>query len=327
MDDRESWATPPTIIKHDDVDAYQAALASWDVRAVPLDRGDFELRWVERELPGMSIVRYSTALSMREEYVKEPGSTAIVLVLPRSSASFRVGGAAIEPMTLTLLHSEVEYEVISPSGGETLEIYVPDRELAASGLDRWLDTDVPNVRPTGATAEQLIASLSPLVTPDTQLANRPDAVRAQILDVLDAALDTVDTSMPPLPTVRLHGIYRRAMAAIDEEADLMLTVVELARRLEVSTRALRYAFGHALGISPYQYLLRRRLAIARQALLDPSRAEQSVLAVLLDLGITHQGEFAGQYRRSFGESPSQTRPGRTRWHAHANPATTWPRIR
>lgn len=128
-----------------------------------------------------------------------------------------------------------------------------------------------------------------------------------MLETLVATLDSVDTSAAPAPTVRLHATYRRAIASIESDDDPMLTVVELAARLGVTTRTLRYAFRYALDVSPYQYMLQRRVTLVREALLDESRLERTVLDLLLAHGITHQGEFAGQYRRLFGETPSQTR--------------------
>ena len=314
------------MIEHLDVDAYREALSAWDMDAVPLDRGDFQLRWVMRELPDLTIVRYSTAISVREAYVKEPGATAFVLMLSGSDAPFRVKGTQLDPMTLTLLQSNVEYEVISPAGGEVLEIYVPDELVASLGLERWLEPGTLNVRPELADARRLARVLSPLVTAGQARAVHGPGARAAVLGALASTLSSVDRSATPAPTVRLHAVYRLAVAAIEAEPDPMLTVVELAARLRVTTRTLRYAFGYALGISPYQYMLRRRLTIMRDALMDPSRPERTLLDLLLAHGITHQGEFAGQYRRLFGESPSATRSlalGRRRdWSA----SSSWPPI-
>jgi AraC family ethanolamine operon transcriptional activator len=302
-------------------------MASWDMRAVPLGRGTFRLSWVVREIPDVSLVRYATATSVREAYVKEPGSTAFVLVLPGDEESFRVRGRELEPRTVTLLQPGAEYEVVSPAGGEALEVYVPDELVAQLGLDRWLDPDVVNVRPDAALAAQFAARVAPLVTEGRELAFHPAAERAAILETLAATLDSVDPSAAPAPTVRLHAIYRRAVAAIESDLDPMLTVVELAARLGVTTRTLRYAFRYALGLSPYQFMLARRLTLMRDTLLDTSRPERTVLDLLLAHGITHQGEFAGQYRRLFGESPSQTRAaalGRRR--DRPSSAGAWPHI-
>ena len=326
-DETTPQVSAPELIAHDDVDAYRAALASWDMHAVPLGRGTFQLSWVVRELPGISLVRYATATSIREAYVKEPGSTAFVLVLPGAHEPFRVRGQELEAGSVTLLQPGVEYEVVSPAGGEALEVYVPDELAAQLGLDRWLDPDVVDVRPEAALAIALAARVAPLIAAGQERSFHPAAERAAILETLAATLDSVDPSAAPAPTVRLHAVYRRAIAVIDSDPDPMLTVVELAARLGVTTRTLRYAFSYALGMSPYQYMIRRRVTMVHDALLDTARPERTVLELLMAHGITHQGEFAGQYRRLFGEAPSQTRAAALRGRrGRPRPSGSWPSI-
>jgi AraC family ethanolamine operon transcriptional activator len=315
----------PTVHELRDVDAYREFLSGWVLQAVPLDHDGFGVRWVTRDLPDVMLNRYTTAGALREVYVKEPGVTAFVLLLPAAGGGdFRVQGRRFDPMTLALLQPDTEYEIISPAGGHTLEAYVPDELLASLGLDRWLEPTA-NVRPDSARAQAFAELLSPMVTPGLGRASPPELDQRTVLEALSMALDSVDRSAPPVAQVPLHATYRRAISAIESEPDPMLTVVELAARLGVTTRTLRYAFRYALGISPYQFMLRRRMTIVREALLDPSRPERTVLELLLAHGISHQGEFASQYRRLFGETPSQTRACLPkRWPA-AKPDAGWPR--
>ncbi len=251
--------------------------------------------------------RYSTETALREVYVKDEGVTAFVLVLPTGSGDvFRVRGRRLEPMSLALLQPRTEYEIISPAGGHTLEAHIPDELLASAGLERWLEPAF-GVYPQRALADAFARLVAPMVTAGSTRTTVPRTDQRAVLDTLSRALDSADQSAPPAPRVYLYSTYRRAMAAIEAEPDPMLTVAELAARVGVTARTLRYAFSHAVGISPYQYMLRRRVTIVRDALLDPARPERTILELLLSMGISHQGEFAGQYRRLFGESPSETR--------------------
>ena len=299
----------PVLHELREIEAYRAFLPGWALEAVPLDHGDFRVRWVTQDLPDIMVNRYSTASALREVYVKDPGATAFVLVLPAAGGdAFRVRGRRLEPMTLALLQPRTEYEIISPAGGHTLEAHVPDELLARMGLERWLEPTL-DVYPERAVAAAFARLVAPMVTAGSARTAVPRTDQLSVLEALSMALDSADHSAPPAPRVHLYGTYRRAMAAIEADPDPMLTVAELAARVGVTTRTLRYAFGHAVGISPYQYMLRRRMTIVRDALLDPARPERTVLELLLSMGISHQGEFAGQYRRLFGESPSATRAG------------------
>ncbi|HJS32464.1 MAG TPA: helix-turn-helix domain-containing protein, partial [Alphaproteobacteria bacterium] len=59
------------------------------------------------------------------------------------------------------------------------------------------------------------------------------------------------------------------------------------------------------GVSPMQYLRNARYAKIRGDLVRAD-GEAGVTEVALRWGITHMGRFSIEYRRRFGESPSQT---------------------
>ena len=72
-----------------------------------------------------------------------------------------------------------------------------------------------------------------------------------------------------------------------------------------SQSALYYAFKTNRGYTPMQFLVARRLELARERLLnDPAG---TATAVALECGFTHYGRFVKAYRDRFGETPSATR--------------------
>lgn len=109
------------------------------------------------------------------------------------------------------------------------------------------------------------------------------------------------------------SIVRRAEDWIDAAEPENLNVVELSRALDVPLRSLQRAFNRALRCGPASYLRRRRLMHARAALAlnDPESA--SVTEIAVAYGFWELGRFAVEYRKLFGEKPSQTlarsRPG------------------
>lgn len=78
----------------------------------------------------------------------------------------------------------------------------------------------------------------------------------------------------------------------------------LAQALGVTPRGLEYAFRSSLGATPARYLLARRLVWARSDLLAGQGG--NVTAAASRGGFDHPGRLAGQYRRLFGELPSET---------------------
>jgi AraC-like DNA-binding protein len=74
----------------------------------------------------------------------------------------------------------------------------------------------------------------------------------------------------------------------------------------VSLRTLTRAFHKEYGVGPVGFLRRRRLEAARRDLLAAEPDSTNVTDVALRYGFAHLGRFAGEYRKAFGESPSET---------------------
>jgi AraC family ethanolamine operon transcriptional activator len=84
-----------------------------------------------------------------------------------------------------------------------------------------------------------------------------------------------------------------------------LSLLDLCRELGVSERTLHYAFQEVRGLSPMAYFRACRLNAVRQELKTaPDTA--TVHEIARRWGFWHTGEFAADYRRLFGELPSQT---------------------
>jgi transcriptional regulator GlxA family with amidase domain len=73
----------------------------------------------------------------------------------------------------------------------------------------------------------------------------------------------------------------------------------------VSRRELEYAFRTVFDESPRAYLQSLRLNAIRRALRS-TRTCEPVTRIAFDHGVTHLGRFSAQYRRLFGELPSET---------------------
>ena len=74
----------------------------------------------------------------------------------------------------------------------------------------------------------------------------------------------------------------------------------------VSTRTLRYAFLEAFGITPKQYIQSSRLHRAHRQLREAAGENARIADIANACGFWHMGQFAKDYRRMFGELPSET---------------------
>ena len=106
------------------------------------------------------------------------------------------------------------------------------------------------------------------------------------------------------PAQRSRSVAK-AMAYINDDRGESATVRDLCDNTGVALRTLNRAFRERFGIGPKAYLLRRRLSSVRDELLR-APADVLVADVANRWGFWHMGQFAADYRRQFGELPSET---------------------
>ncbi|WP_149085271.1 MULTISPECIES: AraC family transcriptional regulator [Microbacterium] len=97
---------------------------------------------------------------------------------------------------------------------------------------------------------------------------------------------------------------RRALAYIEDNAHLPITVDDVAAAAFMSTRGLQYAFRRALDTTPTEALRRARLDGARRDLQHGKG--DSVSAVARRWGFGNVSRFAAAYRKTYGDAPTVT---------------------
>ena len=100
----------------------------------------------------------------------------------------------------------------------------------------------------------------------------------------------------------------RAREYMSENLETDLVIEDICRIAGVSWRTLDYAFREYLGITPKRYLAMLRLTTVRRALRQPIAGE-TVSAIANRWGYWHMGKFAADYKRQFGQLPSETIKG------------------
>lgn len=98
---------------------------------------------------------------------------------------------------------------------------------------------------------------------------------------------------------------RRAIAFIEANPDVDMTVGDIARAARVSVRSLQLAFRRHLGMTPMTYVRQVRLACARSQLLSPLPGD-TVARIAGRWGYLRPSRFAAEYHRTYGEHPSTT---------------------
>jgi AraC family ethanolamine operon transcriptional activator len=122
--------------------------------------------------------------------------------------------------------------------------------------------------------------------------------------VLDALLGDVQGQEPLRGWSAREKIVSRARDLMESDREEPLTVAEVCAVLSVPMRTLDDAFRTCLGIAPRHFMNSMRLNKVRRTL--RSGAATSVTEAAMRFGFFHLGRFSSQYRRLFGELPSDT---------------------
>jgi len=185
-------------------------------------------------------------------------------------------------------------DILGDPLSEPLRFRTPMDVTAGSGLS-WLaglNALVGELdRPDGAVHHPLVAHHAERGLMTTLLLGQPHNYTARI---------DGDRTTAPSRAVRM------ALELIESHPEHEHTTAGLARTTGVSMRALQRGFQRDLDTSPMAHLRTVRLRRVRDALRAAEPGQVTVTGVAARWGFTHPGHFAHEYRRLFGERPSQT---------------------
>ena len=81
---------------------------------------------------------------------------------------------------------------------------------------------------------------------------------------------------------------------------------KIARVADVSASTLTRSFQRRYGVSPMAFMKQRRLEMVRGQLLTARDEGKTVTGIAMEHHFFHLGQFSVDYRKIFGESPSET---------------------
>lgn len=302
----------------DDVDRF----CDWEqglgfqIEATQLSAGGGEVKFDHFAFPGLLVSHFSTKPSMQNFFALPEG--VVLFAICRTELPALWCGKHFPPTFLAVLHSKREQWVVLPGGWECYEFIVSE--------DLIYETEILTPASFAKTKRPEHACV-PLVGPVTRnFLQKMDAAfeRARggngssgntihkqhffsfIIDglqqVIDAGLSAMDAKA--LKPARRSGLVKMGIDFVYANIRNDISAYDMAKALGVSYRVLSYAFRDSLGVSPYQYILTEKLHGVRRELKSESA---SVIQSCVSFGFETPSRFARQYKRLFGELPSQTR--------------------
>jgi AraC-like DNA-binding protein len=300
-----------------DFDQFREATRGWDFDFRQLDRGTLDAELLQLGVGPVAVMHARLSRRFDQRGGAPPGLRTFALPEERSG-DIDWCGHAVTDTNLNTLSRGGEFHAVSPPGfavhtvsvaEELLDEVARTLGLAATpelldGVSRTARCDPEAVRECRASLRRVCqaAQQSPSLLHSRSLQEELQfEVPAQLLKAL--ATSKGPLREPPFGARALA--LRRAVPFIEQHRDRTLAVREVCQAAGVSWRTLDYAFLERFGVTPKAYLTAQRLNAVRRELV-PGSNPVKVADVANRWGFWHMGQFAADYRRQFGELPSET---------------------
>lgn len=300
-----------------DADEHAARLSEWDQTYEQLTPGPFEGFLVEALFGGIQLFRETTNQAVHQFGAGRAGAFMIGVPVAMQGEGYH-DGRPICADSVMVLRDRQSLDFRAPTHLELVAVSMPidalrrySLEIDQCDLEQEL-RGVSVVTPPRQRVERFRAFLLMAlesISANPQKLHHPAMRKALAHAVFRSVVDTLAASdgepaFVPRPT-RSHAIVSRAQEYMREHVEDALTVEDLCRELGVSRRTLQYSFREVLRLNPVGYLRAVRLNGARRAL-KAAGCGDTVQDIAARWGFWHLSHFACDYRRMFGELPSET---------------------
>ena len=310
-----------SVLTFNEPDQIEAAHAAARAEVVPTAREGLAWRVTRVELDDLWLVRVQES-GPRIRYVELDSGRTFLSFLVHPGTDVLVRGVSQPPCSVIRnAQGQAFYERTSgPTDWAALSIPTSEFVAAGSALagrDLSARRDAQVVMPAQGNMANLLraqTAVSNLAENSPQLLTNPEVARALKQSLIGATIECLSDSSASSEkwAQQTHDtVMRRFRRVLEEHANWPIYVPEICVAIGVPDRTLRLCCQEQLGMSPKQYLTRRRIHLVRRALLA-AVTETTVTETASRFGFWHLGRFSASYHAIFGELPSTTLARRLR---------------
>jgi AraC family ethanolamine operon transcriptional activator len=300
-----------------DLNQHLKMLSDWDQHYDQLSRGRFEGHITEAWIGGIQIFeeRMSQAVLQTVAGRTDRFSLGVFSSLPENA---RWQGSLLDMTHVASLGQRCSLELSTPRNSTMLGVDIPLSQLQSNEAF-FLDDDLRNfVQVSGVThigSPKLAANLrhrlsQALLTLSYQpmqlaLIEARKQLQSEIICLVgDYVSEVLAQGAYATPTKALK-VVARAREYIEQRQDQPITVLDLCKETSTSQRTLQYCFDKVVGTSPAAYLKVVRLNGLRRDLVRTG-SSLKIGDIAAQWGFWHLSQFSLDYKRLFGELPSDT---------------------
>jgi len=302
-----------------DVDEQARSLSGWTQEYQQLSCGNYAGSVLSLDLPEMELLVESTNRQLHQRGQIPENSIVLAFAL-NANGDGRISGKKFDKNTMIVLTNEHE-----------LDFRTPDELIAAALVVdiRTLTQYFPafdGTSPLDSAMQNCFAAIEPAIL--DRLRNYINAIFSELqlgqidlsypaarkvfynelignfLQTLES-LNSVDQTIPRSALMRLKTV-NKAIEHMRSHMEEAISIIDVCAVLHVEQRVLNYCFQEVIGMSPISYLKYLRLNKVRRELLRVSSASCNIGNIAASSGFWHLSRFSNEYRKLFGELPSNT---------------------
>ncbi len=304
-----------TVLSLTEPEQYEENVRGSNIKEFVTARGAYEAQLTRIELHRLWMQRGRKSLPGVSHTVVLKGRAPIVFLVDMDQQPMLNGGMVVRAGEIVAYREATEHHLRTSAGYHCATISLSLDDLATYGralVGRELAAPLVNrvVRPSTAS----MARLMHLHKAAADLAlNAPDILaHPEVAKAMEQEL--VRTMMVCLTVGEAIGaeregrrpILRRFEQVLEAHEGEMIYLTDLCAEMGVSDRTLRSYCQEHLGMGAHRYLWLRRMNMARRALARADSARSTVTTIATEHGFGELGRFSVQYRKLFGELPSET---------------------
>ncbi|WP_457597520.1 helix-turn-helix domain-containing protein [Hydrogenimonas sp.] len=300
---------PPT---HQDMLPLISKNWRWQIRLTPMGKKALHFDLDIVQLGHVQLIRgsYDAPYLMEGAIPKD----SVMIALPYGGGKTVVRNAPLQGDALVLFTDHREFDLVTQmgNGNHTIVVSRPFFENLFTrhfGVDPTRRFDASLLRLKGGAEEYIrwqkgwLASLqSALLAGGTGMeASLVRQIEETLLCELFAMLECDEA--PDIEAAESKKLAR-ARAFLHDHMEENFSMTFLARELQMSVRSLQNLFQKHLGITPKHYLKQIRLQAIHEALKRGDK--ETVREIAEAYGFYHMGYFGTEYKKFYGQPPSQT---------------------
>lgn len=297
-----------------DISDTQAASRTdnWTVEYRQIQPGRLTTRTAFSECADVSLLEEQ--FNRRIEIVGRSPSDCVSIVALINGENHWVNGLTLDTRSVLLIEPGTEIHAVTGEDTHSISMTVLTARL------RRIRSDILESGTSRGRGRSILVSLGPKVADILRRLmhkgihqSRSSSSQVEIASNLAAIVSTLVETRIGYPEnssrIRTDESLRTIKCALEFiEANLSSPIAmdSICKNCAASCSKLERTFRRELAISPTQYILARRLDAVNRALKVPQSGKDTIGRIAMDFGFTHLGRFASDYRKHFGELPSET---------------------